>query len=512
MTQSDDHRTRAIAQPSPPFYSLRVAALVVLTAVLIAIAAAHPAGLALCAIVVAATLWILTPAPDSWRVLVYLLLFYLLVSTLVTLVLGAAAGEVSRSVVWSALWREALIFLLATAAVLAFAIRASRRFTLADTLALALAGLVLLYTALGLGSRGGELGILQRALGARAWLIPIALYFVGRMTPASPLAGIRDLAVVKRLVGLVTAFAFVEFFLLGDAFWQALDYESYLQQIGTPESGIFRGVTLNYYWVDQAGGLHRRWPAFMGTLSLGFWYIGALSILGAAAIAYRSSRIGLLLIFAAIALVGSRTRAAMGGLLVALPLLFLISRRMKRTMVVALGAIVVALAALNANPDVLPVLAQRLRVPVDPSALGHIAAIIHGTGAVLATPLGFGVGTAGFVGSGFAGPDTQAIGESLYLSLAAELGWLGALLFLGWVVVAASRLGRFGFAADVPDHRWVLATGLCVATVGYLIASVTTEVWRGLQAGALYWWLLGATMRTIDEDSDVRWREANSPR
>jgi hypothetical protein len=115
---------------------------------------------------------------------------------------------------------------------------------------------------------------------------------------------------------------------------------------------------------------------------------------------------------------------------------------------------------------------------------------------ILAHPVGFGVGSAGYVGAGFAAQGEAVVGESIYLSLASELGWLGAALWIAWTGIAALRLGRYALARSSRDDRWVLCTGLAVATVGYAIASVTTEVWRGLQAAGLYWWLLGTAVST----------------
>jgi hypothetical protein len=166
---------------------------------------------------------------------------------------------------------------------------------------------------------------------------------------------------------------------------------------------------------------------------------------------------------------------------------------------IAVGAIV-----LNMRPELAQAIALRLRLPIDPSALGHIAAIVHGTQTVLQEPLGFGIGTAGYVGYGFAGEGEQAVGESLYLSLAAELGWIGMLLFAGWVAVAAWRLGRYALDNSGRDSSWALAAGLAVATVGYAVASLTTEVWRGLQAGAIYWWLLGTAVTMVRDRAPPR--------
>lgn len=465
--------------------------------------AAQPVAAALAFVGIAAALWLRDPGPDGWRKPVYLVLVFLPVSTVLTLLLGALAGDMGRLVAWSPLWREALLFgTLGLAAIGVFFGRIRQRFVAEDWLALGFVGLVLLYAVLGLGSRGGALSTFQRAAGARAWLLPLGLYFLGRVTPQSPGGREGDLALVRRLVWFVTATAFVEFFLLGDFFWQRLDFARYLRAIGTPESGIYNGVTANYYAFDQHGATLRRWPAFMGTLSLGYWYLGALAIVVAAAWDTRSRWLIALLAVGGVALVGSRSRAAMGGLAIALVLLSLLRWRKRSWIVAGIAALLAGAIALNVAPEIPLELALRGRLPVDPSALGHLAAIVHGTQAILQEPFGFGLGTAGFVGIGFADRQSTVVGESLYLSLAAELGWLGALLFVGFVLLAAWRLGRYALEAAQGDSRWVLAAGLAVATIGYLLASVTTEVWRGLQAGALYWWLLGVTTTTVRHDAE----------
>lgn len=449
------------------------------------------------AVLAAVAVWLWDPVPDAWRAPVFLVLAILPVSTVLTLLLGSAAGEMSRVVAWSPLWREAIVFGLlglALAGVVAGRIRPS--LGTADWFALALAALVILYALFGLGSRGHELGLFQRAAGARAWLVPLAFYFVGRVTP-SPGSHGRDLQLVYRLSWFVSVAAFIEFFVLGDRFWQQLEFERYLLAIGTPESGIFRGVTYNYYWLDFEGVPHRRWPAFMGTLTLGYWYLVVLPVVAAWAWSTGSKRLAVVLVVALVALIGSRTRAAIGGMLVALALLALIRARKTSWIAAALGAFILSAIIINVNPQLVRIVAEWLRLPLDPSALGHIAAIIRGTQAVLREPWGFGVGSAGFVGMGFVDHGTRVVGESLYLSLAAEVGWLGTVCFAGWVSFAAVGLGRFALQVEHRSERWILAAGLAAATLGLAIASVTTEVWRGLQAGALYWWLLGTAVTTV---------------
>ncbi len=494
--------TVSATEAAPTSNRLRLG-VVGLAAAAAALAVLPPLGAAVLVIGAAAFVWLRDPVPDSWRAPLYLLFAFLPVSTVLMLTLGAAAGEISRPIAWSPLWREALVFGVLAIAATAAVVQRRPRLGPEDALAIGLGALVLAYAALGLGSRGHELSLLQRAFGTRAWLLPIALYLLGRVTPSSAMSRDRDFRLLIRLVALVTATAFLEFFLLGDRFWQQLGFADYLRQTGTSEAGIFRGVTFNYYTIAADGTPVRRWPAFMGTLNLGFWFVAALCLLAAYLWTTRRQVVWALIAVAAVALVGSRTRAAMAGLLIALPCLALIAGRKHRWMIVGAVALATAAIALNVRPELAQAIALRLRLPLDPSALGHLAAIVHGTQAVLQQPLGLGIGTAGYVGAGFAEQGTQAVGESLYLSLATELGWLGVMLFVAWVAVSAWRLGAYALKTPVRGSNWALAAGLAVATLGYVVASVTTEVWRGLQAGALYWWLLGTAI-TMARDAAAR--------
>jgi hypothetical protein len=466
----------------------------------IVLAMSHPVGQGAVVLTGATLLWLLNPTPDPWRAPVYLVLVFLPVSTVLTLVLGATAGEVSRAVAWSPLWREGILFSLLTLAVVGTITARQFRLRIEDKLALALVALVVAYTALGLGSRGGEVGLLQRGFGARAWLIPLVLYFLGRLTPSGKEAFRHDYTLLRHLAWFVCATAVLEYFVLGDTFWQSLSFPEYLRQIGTPESSIFRGVIVNYYRIDSGGELQRRWVGFMGSLNLGYWLLGAMSVLAAAYVALREKRLLALLLVAGAVLLGTRTRAAIGGVAIAIAFLTMISMRKTRWIIGTAAVVLGLLVAVSIDPEIALILAERLKVPIDPSALGHAAALIFGTREVLANPLGFGVGTAGYVGSGFAEGNVQAIGESLYLSLAAELGWLGFALFAGWLSVAVIRLVRFGLSSPTRSYNWILATGVAVATIGYSAASVTTEVWRGLQAGALYWWLLGVGVTLVQTE------------
>lgn len=455
----------------------------------------HAAIAATTAVAISAALWLWDPGPDGWRAPMYLVLSFLPVSTVLTLLLGTLAGGISRPVAWSPLWREATVFAVLALAAVGVTVGLIRFRVLAeDWLLLAFVCLVVTYAALGLGNRGPELSLFQRALGARSWLLPAACYLIGRFTPQGAVGHERDLALIIRLAWFVAVTGFVEFFLLGDRFWQQLDYAQYLSSTGTPASGIFNGVMYNFYSPDHAGVMHRRWPALMGTLTVGYWYLGTLPVIAAAAWTRRSKGLLALLLVAAVALVGSRTRAAIGSLGLALGFLALLHQHKRRWIVIGIGALLGGLAALNVDPRSAEVLARWLRLPIDPSAFAHIAAIVYSARLVVLHPLGFGIGSSASVGMAFADQNAQVIGESLYLSLAADLGWLGATLFVGWALLAAVRLGRFALHDARRDSRWVLAAGLAAATVGYLVASVTTELWRGLQAGALYWWLLGTAV------------------
>lgn len=456
------------------------------------IGAASAAASALVAVAIAVLVWLRDPGPDAWRAPVYLVLCSLPVSTVLTLLLAAAAGQMDRLVAWSALWREILVLGTLALALLATWNRWPA-LTLPDWCAIGLALLTTAYAVIGAGTSGHELSVFQRALGARAWLLPVALYFLGRLAPVSDDASARDLALLRRLTILVTLTAFAEFFLLGDGFWQQLDYSSYLRATGTAEAAMARGVMGNFYWIDSADIWHRRWPAFMGSLSLGYWYLAALPMLLAGLAAGRPRSQSVLILLAVVALVGSHTRAAMIGLLVAVMCLILIWRRKAQWVVLGTGALLVTIAAFTARPDLAAYVASALHVSQDPSTLGHLAAVARSVQAVAATPLGFGVGTSGYVGEAL-NVGRAVAGESLYLTLAAELGWSGAALWVGWTLTAAIRVGSFAYSRPVRDHRWALGAGLAAATLGYGLASVTTEVWRGLQASAVYWFLLGSAV------------------
>ena len=125
--------------------------------------------------------------------------------------------------------------------------------------------------------------------------------------------------------------------------------------------------------------------------------------------------------------------------------------------------------------------------PNNSSTQGHIASLKHLAKLMVGHPLGYGIGTAGANGTRF---NTGIGGESSYLTVGVELGWLGFLLYLaifvlaGWSCFQASR-------ARLPKLDRAVLWGAAIAWIVIALDGIFAEVTLNLFVMYTLWWLAG---------------------
>jgi O-antigen ligase len=130
----------------------------------------------------------------------------------------------------------------------------------------------------------------------------------------------------------------------------------------------------------------------------------------------------------------------------------------------------------------------------DPSSGGHIHALKTGMENIIAHPLGYGLGTGGYVG----GVTGQGLaGESLYFTIAVERGIVGFILFCLMILFLLFYYNRNKkYLKSEPILEGLLYV-IIVSTFGYAIASITTEHWQAFISSGIYWIYAGIGVQLI---------------
>jgi len=122
----------------------------------------------------------------------------------------------------------------------------------------------------------------------------------------------------------------------------------------------------------------------------------------------------------------------------------------------------------------------------------HLASLTTGTNAVLAEPLGHGLGTAGpavfQTGSG-------RIIENYYLQLGYETGITGMLLFVTGIVLIGWRLWQLKTSET-------MALGLAAALAGISVNALVLPAWTD-STGALVFWILAGAMLGLHPSKEI---------
>ena len=353
-----------------------------------------------------------------------------------------------------------------------------------DLLALAFAGVVVLFAAIPQGWLGGEAGGGAIALSLRHALLPVAAYALGRGLALSR-DDLRRLAhAVLATAGAVAAFGIVEVYAVPLDWWRDSGIVGwYRDQLGFDYEGL-SGLPENFVFNtgDEQRPLRRLLSTFLSPLGTAYMLAVALLLVAARPARWALALAPLLLA----ALLLTHTRGAFLALTGGLVVLALV-RRDWRVGVAAPAILALAVAFVAVFPAIGPetrFTPQELEVqrqiaeergaaphggldPNEPSIDSHLTNLRRGVETVLEQPWGYGLGNAGATAARTEGEPIA--GESNYTELAVETGVLGLALFLAWNLALLWALARAG-RAD--------------AYAGWLAAALATVLALGVQTDA----------------------------
>jgi hypothetical protein len=402
------------------------------------------------------------------------------------------------------------------------------RFALVDWLALAFAGLTIVYAFIPQSALDGHATTHTVALALRHDLVPVAAYFLGRCLILRT-EELRRLAwTLLGVAGFVAAVGLADVYLVSISWWRTngvveyfhdhLGYDYKGTGLRREPDGTLAGLPENFIY--NVGGdkpfLRRLVSTFLSPLASSYLFVVAL-LVGVAVLWRRRVAIALgVLTFAG--LLWTFSRASLLALAVGLVVLGLV-RRSRVELVAAVAVVGVAFAWAHVFPDIAPkgnwtkadLVYQRAHAQGtssdfsatssnEPSLRSHWNALRGGFETMVKHPQGYGLGNVGQTASRTETP--LKAGESNYTELGVELGVLGSLLWIAWglaLFVALVRAGR--------DDPYAGATAAVFAAV--LALAVQTDVIGSPWVAYCVWAFAGAlAYRTRPEErlADARAR------
>jgi hypothetical protein len=345
--------------------------------------------------------------------------------------------------------------------------------TVTDWLALAYAGLVILYALIPQSWLGGDASARAIALALRHDLTPVAAYFLGR--------GLHFGRDELRRIGLillaaataVAAWGLIDIYAIPLDTWRNSGVPGwYREQLGLDYGPDLSGLPENFvYNPGDERPLRRLVSTFLSPLASAYMLLVALLL---AATWQRSRWLSVLTGFLLVSLLFTYSRTAIVALAAGLVAL---AYGLRSWWPVAASAVLLATGAafVKAYPEIGPetrftpaeLVVQRAGGqeeptsgdPLDPNEASidsHWDSLRGGLETVFRHPWGFGLGNAGVTASR-TGTELKA-GESTYTELGVELGLLGMLVFLAWNVALLRRI--------LPRAPWLGASLAAVLVLG----------------------------------------------
>jgi O-antigen ligase/polysaccharide polymerase Wzy-like membrane protein len=400
---------------------------------------------------------------------------------LLVLTAGLAVHNVVMAFAWEAgvrgtsldvlaAWKDALLL-----AALAAALWGARRVPLdhwADRLALAYAGVVVVWWLLPQDWLGGGATARGELYAVRHHLLPVAAYFLGRLLLLSAPQWRRAGLLLVGLAVAVAAWAVVDVYAVPLQWWRDSGVPGwYREQLGLeyeclshlPENWIFNTG-------DETNPLRRAVSTFLSPLATAYVLVVVLLLLASRRPTRWTIAAGAVVY---VGLLWTHTRAALAALVLGL-LVLAVAQRRRLPAVLAVVSVAVSGLFLVAYPSIGP---STSYTQAELTCLREIAAAEGGTGGalsggeasteshlrnlrdglevVLRHPRGYGPGNAG-VSAKRTGVEILA-GESTYTELGVDIGLAGALLFVAWLVALVAGLWR--------RSAWLAAAIVAVAAL-----------------------------------------------
>lgn len=370
------------------------------------------------------------------------------------------------------------------------------RFIWADWLALAFAALCVVYALIPQSALDGHAPARAVALALRHDVVPVGAYFLGRALVLTDVDWRRIGWLLLGVAGAVAAWGLIDVYAIPISWWRTNGVVAYFNDHLGYE---YRGTgNLPENFIYNVGNnepfLRRLVSTFLSPLASAYLFVVALLVAAA------RRRLALLLsVVAAAGLLWTFTRSALIALAVGLVVLGVLRRR-PQELAGAVAVVVAAFAWAQLFPSLAPtgdwtkrdlVRQQQLaeQSPTgefcaacgnEPSLRSHWNSLRGGFQTVVGHPQGYGLGNVGQTASRTGTPIMA--GESNYTEIGAELGVLGALLWIAWVVAIFVGLVRARAVRFAAAFAAVLALAVQTDVIGD--PWVAYSVW-GLAGAAL---------------------------
>jgi hypothetical protein len=378
------------------------------------------------------------------------------------------------------------------------------RFGIVDALALAFGALVVAYAFVPQHVLGGHADRHAVALAARHDLLPVGAYFLGRSL-------IIDRVQLRRLAwtmlgvgGLVAALGLADVYLVSIGWWRSNGTIGYFRHLGFDYHGTGVNAHGDYglpeNFVYNTGSeqhfLRRLVSTFLSPLGSAYLFVVAL-VLGIALLRRRLAVA--LAVLAAAGLLWTFSRSSLIALAAGLVVLGF-ARRQAWPVAAAVLTIGIAVAWVHIWPHIAPTghwtandlayqraLARHAGGTTgntinDPSTREHLRSLREGFWTMVHHPQGYGLGNVGETAVRTATP--LKAGESNYTELGVELGIVGAVVWLAWVLAILGGLLR-------SRREW--APYLAAAFAAVAVLAVQTDV-LGVPWIVYCVWGLGASL------------------
>jgi len=419
-------------------------------------------------------------------------------------------------------WKEILLA-VALARVAYDALRARRLpFTIRvfDVLAFAFGVVVCLYAVLPQSWLDGTADHSAIGLALKHDLVPVGAYFLGRSLLLRREQFVPIAWTLLGVAGVVALVGLVDDFFVPISWWRdsaVVDY--FHKQLGYDYHGT-GGLPENFIYNtgSEVHFLRRLVSLFLGPLASAYLFVTALLV--AAALRTRLRILVPLCALIFVALLYTFSRSSLLALAAGLVVLAYMLRQWW-PVAAAVATLAVSVAWVHVFPHVAPegkwtkqdLVLQRNIAKQRPGASGNAGSInepsIHshwislreGVRSVIHHPQGYGLGNAGQTASR-TGTQIKA-GESNYTEFGAEIGLVGALLWIAW------NLSVF---VGLVARR---VAGIAAAFAAILVLAVQTDVIGDPWVGYCIWMLaglgLGALALTVDDDRPGRGYRTRSP-
>ena len=326
----------------------------------------------------------------------------------------------------------------------------------------------------------------------RTAIVPIGLYFMGRGIPFTEENLRASFRVIILVAMVVSAIGILQWLFLPDSFWLRSGI-SYFQSLKGHQ--FTEGVPANFYGM-YGTPIKRLVSTYADSLAFGFSNIFIIP-LAVYCLFSRDLKVlknmpaGWAILFTiGIAQALNLTRAAILVNLIEIGSILYYLKKQR----VSLILLLTSLMTLGVFSPLLGKVFHYSRNFSDSSSLAHIKALETGLNMIMAHPMGFGLGYGGYVGRAL---NTEFASESLYFTIAVERGVAGVFIFcLAMTALVIFCIRNMKYLEDAPLLKG-LSCVVIVSTVGYALASLTTEHWQAFVSSGIYWIFAGILVQAI---------------